>query len=101
MPAARHVVKYECCPEEYIDVTFTLHIRRRSLFYVSNLVVPCMLMSSLSLLVFVMPPESGEKVTCGKAANQYSRLDTLNYLADGRRLDERMFGIDFGQLLFN
>lgn len=64
-PGKRSVVSYECCPEQYIDVTFSLHIRRRTLFYVINLVVPCMTMSFLSVLVFSMAPETGEKVTFG------------------------------------
>lgn len=64
-PAKRNVLRYDCCPEEYIDITFTIHIRRRYLYYVFNLVIPCFFLSCLSLLVFVMPPDSGEKVTCG------------------------------------
>ena len=27
-PAERHVVKYPCCPEPYIDVTYTLKLRK-------------------------------------------------------------------------
>ena len=37
LPAVRSVKQYECCPEQYVDVTFTIHIRRRSLYYVFNL----------------------------------------------------------------
>ena len=65
-PAKRNIIRYDCCPEEYIDITFSIHIRRRYLYYVFNLVVPCLFLSCLSLLVFVMPPDSGEKVTCGR-----------------------------------
>ena len=66
VPARRNVVSYECCPEEYIDVTFTVMIRRRKLYYVFNLVVPCLFLSFLSLLVFAMPPDCGEKITMGR-----------------------------------
>ena len=66
VPAQRNVVTYDCCPEEYIDVTFTVMIRRRKLYYVFNLVVPCLFLSFLSLLVFAMPPDCGEKITMGR-----------------------------------
>jgi len=65
VPAKRHVKKYDCCPEEYIDVTFTVHIRRRALFYGFNLIIPCVLISSMALLTFTLPPESGEKISLG------------------------------------
>jgi len=39
----RHEKVYACCPEPYPDVTFTIHMTRRSLFYVVNLIFPCLL----------------------------------------------------------
>jgi Neurotransmitter-gated ion-channel transmembrane region len=51
--------------EPFPDVTFTLHIRRRTLYYLYNVIFPCVLMSALTLLVFCLPPDSGEKVTMG------------------------------------
>lgn len=61
----RNVEYYSCCPEPYPDVTFTLHIRRRTLYYTYNVLVPCIMLSILTLLGFWMPPEGGEKVTLG------------------------------------
>ncbi|XP_043241153.1 neuronal acetylcholine receptor subunit alpha-10-like [Amphibalanus amphitrite] len=61
----RNVVYYSCCPEPFPDVTITLIIRRKTLFYMYNIVMPCMMMSVLTLLVFCMPPESGEKISLG------------------------------------
>lgn len=29
LPAKRNVVKYDCCPEEYVDITFYLKLTRR------------------------------------------------------------------------
>ncbi len=71
VPAKRNVVTYDCCPEEYIDLTFTVNIRRRKLYYVFNLVVPCLFLSFLSLLVFWMPPECGEKITMGRSLSHH------------------------------
>ncbi|CAL1535405.1 unnamed protein product [Lymnaea stagnalis] len=61
----RRVKFYTCCPEPYMDVTFYIMIRRRVLYYFLNVIIPCMLLSSLSLTGFLLPPDSGEKVTLG------------------------------------
>ena len=47
----------------FSDVTFWLVIRRKTLYYVFNLIVPCACVMVLSFLVFYLPPESGEKVS--------------------------------------
>ena len=60
--ADRHVKYYACCQEPYPDVTFTIHMRRRSLFYILNLIYPCLLIYAVSFLGFFLPVESGEKV---------------------------------------
>ncbi|XP_044788718.1 neuronal acetylcholine receptor subunit alpha-7 isoform X1 [Bubalus bubalis] len=56
---------YECCKEPYPDVTFTVTIRRRTLYYGLNLLIPCVLISALALLVFLLPADSGEKISLG------------------------------------
>lgn len=63
--AVRNVQVYSCCPEPYPDITFILRLRRRPMFYVFNLILPCILINGIALLVFYVPPESGEKVTLG------------------------------------
>ncbi|XP_059082204.1 neuronal acetylcholine receptor subunit alpha-7-like isoform X2 [Tigriopus californicus] len=63
VPGKRSEVFYECCPEPYVDITFKIHIRRRTLYYFFNLIVPCVLISSMALLGFTLPPDSGEKLT--------------------------------------
>ena len=66
VPGERHERYYDCCPEPYVDITFKIHIRRRTLYYFFNLIVPCVLISSMALLGFTLPPDSGEKLTLGK-----------------------------------
>ncbi|XP_070540189.1 neuronal acetylcholine receptor subunit beta-2-like [Ptychodera flava] len=54
----------ECCPDEaYSVVMYTIELRRRPLFYVLNILVPCLVMSLLTLVVFYLPSDSGEKMT--------------------------------------
>ncbi|XP_051859140.1 acetylcholine receptor subunit alpha-type acr-16 isoform X5 [Drosophila sulfurigaster albostrigata] len=65
MPGKKNTIVYQCCPEPYVDITFTIQIRRRTLYYFFNLIVPCVLISSMALLGFTLPPDSGEKLTLG------------------------------------
>uniref|UniRef100_A0A8C3WIM3 Cholinergic receptor nicotinic alpha 2 subunit n=1 Tax=Catagonus wagneri TaxID=51154 RepID=A0A8C3WIM3_9CETA len=55
--------KYDCCAEIYPDVTYAFVIRRLPLFYTVNLIVPCLLISCLTVLVFYLPSDCGEKIT--------------------------------------
>ena len=61
----RNEVYYACCREPYPDVTFTVVIRRRTLYYLLNIIFPCLWLTILSLLGFWLPPDSGEKITLG------------------------------------
>jgi len=61
VPAERHVKVYACCPEPYPDIFFYLKIRRKPLFYIVNLIIPCVGIFYLSILVFYLPAQSGEK----------------------------------------
>uniref|UniRef100_A0A8D3B1R5 Neuronal acetylcholine receptor subunit alpha-7-like n=1 Tax=Scophthalmus maximus TaxID=52904 RepID=A0A8D3B1R5_SCOMX len=65
VPGGRHEVFYDCCAEPYPDVTFVVTLRRRTLFYALNLLLPCVLLSSMTLVVFLLPANSGEKISLG------------------------------------
>ncbi|KAK0162866.1 hypothetical protein PV327_006608 [Microctonus hyperodae] len=66
--AHRNVEFYSCCPEPYPDITYEIRLKRRPMFYVFNLILPCVLINGIALLVFYVPSESGEKVTLGISA---------------------------------
>ncbi|KAI5722342.1 hypothetical protein M8J76_007009 [Diaphorina citri] len=63
VPAVRNEKFYSCCEEPYPDIIFNITLRRKTLFYTVNLIIPCVGISFLSVLVFYLPSDSGEKVS--------------------------------------
>ena len=61
----RNVRFYSCCAEPYPDITYTVQMRRKPLFYVFNMIMPCFIITLISLLGFYIPSNSGEKVSMG------------------------------------
>ncbi|CAF4996497.1 unnamed protein product, partial [Rotaria sp. Silwood1] len=55
--------KYDCCPNVYPHVLYTIRMRRRSLYYFTNIIAPCFLISCMTPLGFLLSPDSGEKLT--------------------------------------
>ena len=61
----RHVVVFSCCPEPYVFMTYHIVLKRRPLFYLFNMVMPCVMITLVALLGFYMPSDSGEKISMG------------------------------------
>lgn len=56
---------YSCCKYPYTSVLLEVKLRRRFYYYMVNLVVPCSLIAVMVLLSFILPPESGERISLG------------------------------------
>ncbi|KAK3740405.1 hypothetical protein QZH41_009477 [Actinostola sp. cb2023] len=63
VPAKRNEEYYDCCEAPYPDITFTIHIKRRVLFFLFNLIIPCLVIVLLTSLSFYLPPDSGERIS--------------------------------------
>ena len=57
-----NIHKYECCEEKYPFVMFEIHLDRRTMYFVVNLIFPCILIYFMTVLGFSLPPDSGEKI---------------------------------------
>lgn len=58
----KHWVYYTCCPDTpYLDITYHFLMQRLPLYFIVNVIIPCMLFSFLTGLVFYLPTDSGEK----------------------------------------
>ncbi|CAJ0557935.1 unnamed protein product, partial [Mesorhabditis spiculigera] len=65
----RKEVKYSCCPNKYTLLELTLHLRRKPLFYLVNLIIPTSIITLIALVgFFTTSSASGmreEKVSLG------------------------------------
>ncbi|KYO17823.1 acetylcholine receptor subunit alpha [Alligator mississippiensis] len=60
----KHWVYYDCCPDTpYLDITYHFIMQRLPLYFIVNVIIPCLLFSFLTGLVFYLPTDSGEKMT--------------------------------------
>lgn len=89
VPGTRNEVFYDCCKEPYPAVTFVVAIRRRTLYYALNLLIPCVLLSSMTLLIFVLPAESGEKISLGEGTAHILNLPFRPVLLKVRSVDHQ------------
>ncbi|TGZ71481.1 hypothetical protein CRM22_002607 [Opisthorchis felineus] len=55
-------ISYPCCPEKYPDISFYIEMRRQSAFYTYILILPSVLLSVLTAVVFWLPPETPSKI---------------------------------------
>ena len=47
------------------EIVFNIKLRRKVLFYIVYLILPCMIINALSIAVFYLPSKSKEKVRIG------------------------------------
>ncbi|KAM4617779.1 acetylcholine receptor subunit alpha [Discoglossus pictus] len=60
----KHWVYYACCLDTpYLDITYHFLLQRLPLYFIVNVIIPCLLFSFLTGLVFYLPTDSGEKMT--------------------------------------
>ncbi len=63
VPARRTVRRYAGSIEQFPEWTFTVYLRRKALFYTTNLIIPLVSHAFLTVLVFYLPSDSREKIS--------------------------------------
>ncbi|KAJ8045821.1 Neuronal acetylcholine receptor subunit alpha-10 [Holothuria leucospilota] len=56
-------ILYKCCPHPYVEIHYEFILARIGNFYIFSIWIPCGLLSVLELTVFLVHPNSGEKVS--------------------------------------
>ncbi|NP_001095267.1 acetylcholine receptor subunit delta precursor [Xenopus laevis] len=91
IPAKKNIDR-SLSPEstKYQDITFYLIIERKPLFYIINILAPCVLIALMANLVFYLPADSGEKMTL---AISVLLAQSVFLLLISQRLPETSFAI--------
>ncbi|XP_046578102.1 neuronal acetylcholine receptor subunit beta-4-like [Haliotis rubra] len=63
------------------SITFVFKLKRYSAFYVLKIIIPAIILSILNSFVFIVPPESGEKVSMS-VTTMLSLTVFLSYIGD-------------------
>lgn len=53
---------YPCCPNPFVRLEYTLKLERKPLYYIFNLVIPCIVLMVIALFTFFLPADSGERI---------------------------------------
>jgi len=51
--------------DDYPLAIYTLHLRRKPLFYVMNLIIPCFLLSLIAIVTFILLPNNTDRLEIG------------------------------------
>ena len=63
----RRVRRYTCCGDDpYPELIYFITIKRRTAFYIVVLILPCILLSCLTLVMFWFPPQRPDRTGLGK-----------------------------------
>ena len=67
-PATKHVEYYQGLSTPYPDLTFFINLQRVPMFHKYIVILPCVLLTFLTLVIFWLPPESPAKVMLGRSS---------------------------------
>ena len=63
VPAKKDEQYYACCAEPYPSLTYFMHLKRKPRYYETNIILPSVIITLLATLGYILPVDSGEKVS--------------------------------------
>ena len=66
IPVTESLTKYQCCKAPFSRITFALHLRRKPLYFVIHLVIPCCFFSLMAAATFILQPNCSERLGLSK-----------------------------------
>ncbi len=58
----KNIEHYSATNRSYDEIIFAISLKRKSTFYVLNLLLPCCLISIIACLCYVIPPQGGDRI---------------------------------------
>ena len=49
--------------QDYTEIDYYIHMKRKPMYHLFNIVIPCVMIMFCGMLVFLLPPDSGEKMS--------------------------------------
>ena len=75
--ATRNLIKYDCCPHPYGDLTFNLTLRRKVSFQLRLMLLPTLLLSTISLFMFWIPAHRPDRTALGRHFRLFIKLGKI------------------------
>ena len=76
--ATRHSIIYSCCPDApFPDLTYYVALRRRPMFYVFNLILPCVLINGIGKRMSIWYEPSKTFIDCKNVKFFNSHIECL------------------------
>ena len=75
--ATRNLIKYDCCPHPYGDLTFNLTLRRKVSFQLRLMLLPTLLLSTISLFMFWIPAHRPDRTALGRHFLLFVKLSKI------------------------
>ena len=78
IPVTESTTPYPCCAP-FSRITFAFHLRRKPLYYVTNLIIPCCLLSFMAVATFVLQPSCSERLGLSKNHRQACNFCQMSF----------------------
>ena len=65
VPVTESLTYYNCCETPYSRVTFSVHLQRKPVYYIINLLVPSIVFSVITIITLMLQPGCSDRIGLG------------------------------------